>query len=129
MSTSSENVADPGLPTSGKVAAGQASAPEVVARTADFAELRPQTGPPGASSLQNLLDVHVTVSAELGRATLNIGHVLKLGVGSVLELNRLVSEPVDLIVQGVRLARGEVVVVDDRFAVRIKEIIDPKRRT
>lgn len=46
----------------------------------------------------------------------------------MLELNRSISEPVDLMVQGVRLGRGEVVVVDDRFAIRIKEISDPKKR-
>ncbi len=83
-------------------------------------------GPPG--SLDSLLDVTVTVSAELGRITLPISEVLKLGLGSVLELNRAVSEPVDLIVQGVKLARGEVVVVEDRFAIRIQEILDPKKR-
>ena len=67
------------------------------------------------------------MAAELGRVTLTIGEVLKLGVGSVLELHRSITEPVDLMVQGVRLARGEVVVVDDRFAIRVREISEPKR--
>ncbi len=103
-------------------------APDVVARVASFAELTGKGGEPGVGGLESLQDVSVTVAAELGRVTLTIGDVLKLGVGSVLELHRSISEPVDLMVQGVRLARGEVVVVDDRFAVRIKEIADPKKR-
>lgn len=102
--------------------------PDVVAHLADFAELKPPDKPGGGGSLQNLLNVNVAVTAELGRVTLAIGDVLKLGIGSVVELDRAVSDPVDLLVQGVRLARGEVVVVNDHFAVRIKEIADPKKR-
>ena len=104
------------------------SAADVVARVASFAELTGKAGEPGVGGLDNLQDVAVTVSAELGRVTLTLGEVLKLGVGNVLELHRSISEPVDLMVQGVRVARGEVVVVDDRFAIRIKEIADPKKR-
>ena len=102
---------------------------DVVARAADFASLTPRTAEAPASSLDRLLDVTVTVSAELGRVTLPISAVLNLGVNSVLELNRAVSEPVDLMVQGVRLGRGEVVVVGDSFAVRIKEIAESKGRS
>ena len=100
----------------------------VVARVADFAELATPAaaGPP--APLDRLLDVTVTVTAELGRVTLPISSVLNLNVNSVLELNRAVAEPVDLMVQGVLLARGEVVVVDDCFAIRIKEIPEPKKR-
>jgi flagellar motor switch protein FliN/FliY len=68
------------------------------------------------------------VTAELGRVTMPISAILGLGISSVVELSREVSEPIDLVVQGVRMARGEVVVVGDCFAVRIKEIIDPKKR-
>jgi flagellar motor switch protein FliN/FliY len=99
----------------------------VVARGAEFAELQPSAAA-GAGSLQSLLDVVVTVTAELGRISLPIADILKLAPGSVLSLDRLVSEPVDLMVQGVRLARGEVVVVDDHFAIRIKEIAEPKKK-
>jgi flagellar motor switch protein FliN/FliY len=100
----------------------------VAARAAEFAELSPATAAGACASLDNLLDVTVTVTAELGRTTTSIGSLLKLGVGSVIELDRGISEPVDLMAQGVRLARGEVVVVDDRFAIRIKEIVEPKKR-
>lgn len=72
--------------------------------------------------LQRFYDVSVDVSVELGRVTLPLGDLLKLGTGSVLELSRPLSEPVDVMAQGVRLARGDVVVVEDRYAVRITEI-------
>ncbi|MEZ6123456.1 MAG: flagellar motor switch protein FliN [Planctomycetaceae bacterium] len=72
--------------------------------------------------LQRFYDVSVDVSVELGRVTIPIGDLLKLGEGAVLELERALSEPVDIVAQGVRLARGEVVVVEDRYAVRITEI-------
>ena len=100
----------------------------VVTRAAEFAELTSAAAASALSSLDTLFDVNVAVSVELGRLTLSIGEVLKLGVGSVVPLDRAVSEPVDLLVQGVRLARGEVVVVDDRFAVRIKELAEPKKK-
>ncbi|HLJ97719.1 MAG TPA: flagellar motor switch protein FliN [Gemmataceae bacterium] len=107
---------------------GGASAPPVEVRAADFAELKPQASSQAPNPLDSLLDVSVLVTVELGRTSLTINDVLKLGVGSVVELDRLVLEPVDLMVQGVRLARGEVVVVGDRFAILIKEIADPKER-
>ena len=101
---------------------------DVVARAADFAELGSAAAGPAVSSLNSLLDVKVQVTAELGRTIISIEDVLKLSAGSVLELDRLVSEPVELMVQGVRLARGEIVVVDDHFAIRIKEISDSKKK-
>ncbi len=106
----------------------RSGASDVVARAAEFAELTARPGQPAPGGLDGLQDVTVTVSAELGRVSLTIGEVLKLGVGSVLELHRSINEPVDLMVQGVRLARGEVVVVDDRFAIRIREVSEPKKR-
>jgi flagellar motor switch protein FliN len=77
------------------------------------------------ASLDRFLGVRVTVSAELGRVTMSLGEFLRLGEGSVVELNRTVTGPVDLMVNGVRVARGEVVVIDDCFAVQIKQIDAP----
>lgn len=102
--------------------------PDVVARVADFAELTASGVSGTPAPLDRLMDVTVTVTAELGRVTLPISSVLNLNANSVLELNRAVAEPVDLMVQGVLLARGEVVVVEDCFAIRIKEIAEPKKR-
>lgn len=135
MSTTAETMTTPSPGTTpGTVGVGSepgapASADDAVSvRTAEFAELSAAPAAAGSAALDNLLDVTVTVTAELGRATTPIGELLKLNVGSVVELDRLVSEPVEMFAHGVRLARGEVVVVDDRFAVRIKEIVDPKKR-
>ncbi len=72
--------------------------------------------------LKRFYDVNMSVSVELGRANMPIGELLHLAEGAVIQLDRLVSQPVDIIAQGVRLARGEVVVVDERYAVRITEI-------
>ncbi len=116
------------LSAGGKPSPGQAAGTsEVLARVPEFAELTSAATPTGGT-IKQLLDVTVTINAELGRVTLPIGDILKLGIGSVLELNRNISEPVELVVQGVPLARGEVVVVDDRFAIRIQEIVEPKKR-
>lgn len=102
--------------------------PEIEARVPEFAELSGMAQNGAAGSLDHLMDVSCTVTAELGRVKMSIGEVLKLNVGSILELDRLISEPVDILVQGVLLARGEVVVVNNHFAVRIKEIVDVKKR-
>ena len=99
---------------------------QVEARVPDFPAVGPSSGGAPLGNLSSLLDVTVTVTAEFGRVKLPISGLLKLAVGSVLEMDRGISEPVDLLVQGTLLARGEIVVVGDRFAIRLKELIDPK---
>ncbi|HRA87106.1 MAG TPA: flagellar motor switch protein FliN [Planctomycetaceae bacterium] len=81
-----------------------------------------------AMPLERFAEVSIEISVEIGRVTMPIGELLKLGEGAVVELNRAVSEPVDVMAQGVRIASGEVVVVDDRFAVRITEIVNADDR-
>lgn len=105
--------------------ASSADAP-VLASVADLPELTPESTGKLGGSLDHLLDVSVSVSAELGRAAMTIADLLKLEIGAVVGLDRSVSDPVDLFVQGVLFARGEVVVIDDQFAIRIREIVDPK---
>ncbi len=75
-----------------------------------------------AIPLERFADVSIEISVEIGRVTMSIGELMQLGEGAVVELNRSVSEPVDIMAQGVRIASGEVVVIEDRFAVRITEI-------
>ena len=99
--------------------------PGRIAETPEFPEFAAKAGD-AAGSLNHIYDVSVHVTAELGRVTVSIADILKLGVGAVVGLDRLVSDPIDLLVQGVPFARGDVVVVDDRFAIRIREILDPK---
>ncbi len=80
-------------------------------------------------NLDQLLDVNLKITVELGRTTRSIGEILELGPGSVVELDRLAGEPVDILVNGRPIARGEVVVVDDAtFGVRVTDIISPARR-
>ena len=98
--------------------------PVVAASTPEFTSLSETTGqaPPEATSIDRFKDVRVDVWAELGRVKLPIGELVQIGEGSVLRLDREVGDTVDLVSQGVLLARGDIVVVDDHFAIRIKEI-------
>ena len=80
------------------------------------------------SNLDLLLDVNLQVSVELGRAGLKFREVLNLATGSIVELDRQTSEPVDILVNGSLLATGEVVVVDDHFAVRITKLLNRVER-
>jgi len=74
--------------------------------------------------LTNLNDVPMQITVELGRTTRLVKEVLMLGEGSILELDKLAGEPVDLLVNGRKFALGEVVVIDDNFGVRITEILN-----
>ena len=80
------------------------------------------------ANLDLLLDVNLQVAVELGRAGLKFREVLNLAPGSVVELDRQTSEPVDILVNGSLLATGEVVVVDDHFAVRITKLLNRVER-
>lgn len=83
---------------------------------------------PGADNLDLLMDVDMRLTVELGRARLKFRDVLNLSTGSVVELAKLTSEPVDIMVNGALLASGEVVVVDDHFAVRITKLLNRVER-
>ena len=108
-----------------KARASAESSTEV--KAIDFAELQPGESSDGAASLSHLADVTFEAEAILGRTVMSVAEILRLGAGSVIALNRLISEPIDLVIQGVKVARCEVVVVDDCFAIRIREIIPPTR--
>ena len=83
---------------------------------------------PDTANLDMLLDVNLQITVELGRTRLKFRDVLNLSNGSVVELSRQVSEPVDILVNGALLASGEVVVVDDHFAVRITKLLNRVER-
>ena len=82
----------------------------------------------GGTNLDLLLDVNLKVSVELGRTDLTIKDVLALGPGSVVELDKLAGEPVDILVNDHLIAKGEVVVVDENFGVRVTDIVSPQKR-
>jgi flagellar motor switch protein FliN/FliY len=73
-------------------------------------------------SMDLLFDVQLNLSVELGRTSIPVRDVLQLGPGSIVELDKLAGEPVDILVNGKLIARGEVVVVDENFGVRVTEI-------
>jgi len=81
-----------------------------------------------AKNLDILLDVSLPISIELGRTAMAIENILNLGPGSVVELDKLAGEPVDLLVNNKLLAKGEVVVIDENFGVRITSMISPQDR-
>jgi len=105
----------------------EAAEEQVSARPAQFGELDEEPRG-GGLSLDLVLDISMPVTVELGRTTVTVRELLQLSTGSVIELNKQAGEPVDLYVRDVRFARGEVVVVDNNFGLRITEIINPQRR-
>lgn len=79
-------------------------------------------------NLDLIMDVPVTVSIEMGRAQVNIRQLLSLKQGSVVELDRYAGEPVDVLVNGTLIAHGEVVVVNEKFGIRLTEVVSPSER-
>jgi len=109
----------------------QAAEAQESAQTAQFDSL--ETSGDGIAersgeNLDTILDIPVTVSMELGRTKMTISNLLRLNQGSVVELERLAGEPLDMLVNGCLVAHGEVVVVNDRFGVRLTDILSPKER-
>jgi len=96
--------------------------------TARFDNLKP--GAPGSSdmNLDVILDVPVQLSLEVGRTRIPIRNLLQLNQGSVIELERAAGEPLDVFVNGTLIAQGEVVVVNERFGVRLTDVISPAER-
>ncbi len=79
-------------------------------------------------NLDVILDIPVTVSMEIGQTKLNIRNLLQLNQGSVIELDRLAGEPLDVLVNGTLIAHGEVVVVNEKFGIRLTDVISPAER-
>jgi flagellar motor switch protein FliN/FliY len=90
---------------------------------ADFAELSASESMEGEVSINMLLDLSLPVSVELGRTNMLVQEILRLGRGSVIQLERLAGEPIDIYVGNRRFAEGEVVVLGEQFGVRITRII------
>ena len=82
----------------------------------------------GDVKMDAILDVPVTISMEIGRTNLNIRNLLQLNQGSVVELDRLAGEPMDVLVNGTLIAKGEVVVVNEKFGIRLTDIVSPADR-
>lgn len=95
----------------------------------NFPSLQPQGVPTQVPpNLDLLLDVKMTMTVELGRTTKYVKDILTLGEGSIIELDKLAGEPVDLLINGKLIAKGEVVVIDENFGVRVTDIVGPAER-
>lgn len=81
-----------------------------------------------AWDINMVLDIPVQLSVELGRTKVSIKHILQLGQGSVVELDALAGEPMDVLVNGYLIAQGEVVVVNDKFGIRLTDVVTPSER-
>ena len=97
---------------------------------AEFETLRADGGQtnPQDVNLEVILDVPVTLSLEVGRSRISIRNLLQLNQGSVVELDRAAGEPLDVFVNGTLVAHGEVVVVNEKFGIRLTDIVTPSER-
>ena len=92
----------------------------------DFGHIKPE--PASEVNLNMVLDVPVTIAMEIGRTRIPIRNLLQLNQGSVVELDRLAGEPLDVLVNGTLIAHGEVVVVNEKFGIRLTDVISPSER-
>ena len=111
--------------------AGSEIAP--AARVEDASHLFPQRAGQagnggGRQDIDMILDIPVQLTVELGRTRIPIKHILQLAQGSVIELDALAGEPMDVLVNGCLIAQGEVVVVNDKFGIRLTDIVTPSER-
>jgi flagellar motor switch protein FliN/FliY len=125
-------------PTAAPAAESQAAAPEAArgeaapsaaaasATPVEFPDFKDSASDGSAGSIDMLMDVDLEVKIELGRSQMAIDDVLRLKRGSVVELDKLAGDPVDILVNDRLVARGEILVVNDNFCVRVTEIIDPE---
>ncbi len=97
---------------------------------AQFGDLGPKAAGAGGQemNLNLILDVAVTLALEVGRARMPVRDLLQLAPGAVVELDRLAGEPLDVLVNGVRIARGEVVVVNEKFGIRLTDVVSATER-
>ena len=98
------------------------------AERATFQNLQPSGTTGGETNLEAVLDVPVTLSMEIGRTKISIRNLLQLNQGSVVELDRLAGEPLDVLVNGTLIAHGEVVVVNDKYGIRLTDVVSAAER-
>jgi len=106
----------------------ESEAADATAGAASFDELTDESIPGTDVNLVVVLDIPVNLSMEIGRTKISIRNLLQLNQGSVVELERLAGEPMDVLVNGTLIARGEVVVVNEKFGIRLTDIISPAER-
>lgn len=125
--------ADDGLDAWGEAMAEQAeseAAGTAKVETAKLDELKESSGMTAEqeTKLDTILDIPVTISMEVGRTNISIRNLLQLNQGSVVELDRVAGEPLDVLVNGTLIAHGEVVVINDKFGIRLTDVISQVER-
>ncbi|WP_041741328.1 flagellar motor switch protein FliN [Collimonas fungivorans] len=105
-----------------------ASQPEPAPAAKVFQPLSGDTAEVAKTDIDMILDIPVQMTAELGRTRITIKNLLQLAQGSVVELDGLAGEPMDVLINGYLIAQGEVVVVNDKFGIRLTDIITPSER-
>jgi flagellar motor switch protein FliN/FliY len=105
------------------------AAPKPAANAMPLDELKSQSrSAPGSPDMDVILDIPVRISMEVGNTQITIRNLLQLNQGSVIELDRLAGEPLDVLVNGTLIAHGEVVVVNEKFGIRMTDVISPSER-
>ena len=95
---------------------------------ASFQNFTPTSASTAGNDINMILDIPVQLTVELGRTRIPIKHILQLAQGSVVELDALAGEPMDVLVNGYLIAQGEVVVVNEKFGIRLTDIVTPSER-
>eukprot|EP01031_Cornospumella_fuschlensis_P052874 gene52874-64601_t len=116
-----EAAPSPAAEVATEVAAEQVSTPS-------FANFTPTVGTGPGNDINMILDIPVQLTVELGRTRIPIRNILQLAQGSIVELDALAGEPMDVLVNGYLIAQGEVVVVNDKFGIRLTDIVTPSER-
>ena len=118
--------------TAASAPAPQASAPAPAAAPAGAQVFQPlqntAAGAAGAVDIERILDVPVQLMAEIGRTRITIKNLLQLSQGSVVELDGLAGQPLDVLINGYQIAQGEVVVVNEKYGIRLTDIVTPSER-
>jgi flagellar motor switch protein FliN len=108
--------------------ASEVHAPADQISPAAFQNFSPTTGNTAGNDINMILDIPVQLTVELGRTRIPIKHILQLAQGSVVELETMAGEPMDVLVNGYLIAQGEVVVVNEKFGIRLTDIVTPSER-
>ncbi len=112
----------------GNEVASDVAPPAETVAPASFASFQPTPVPAAGNDINMILDIPVQLTVELGRTRIPIKHILQLAQGSVVELEALAGEPMDVLVNGYLIAQGEVVVVNEKFGIRLTDIVTPSER-
>ncbi len=118
-------------PLQDKTAAPQAATPPPAGgpkQSAEFSELKKSDIVSTPSNLDFILDIPLEVTVELGRTSMPIYDLLQLGQGSIVELSKIAGEPLEILVNQKLIAKGEVVVVNEKFGIRLTDVVSPKER-